>query len=111
MGHLSTVFSFRVVGKELRGDFVNGALVVSVRGGGRGGAGGGGRLGRVASGQLGRGHVLIELCVLIVQLLFSLAPPCAGSGVLHPRLLGGQGGRANRGEKEAGGRERSRQEG
>lgn len=88
---------------------------MTVRGGGRGG-GGGGRLGRVASGQLGHHrHVLIEVCVLIVQVLFSLAPPCAGSGVLHPRLLGGQVGWASErrrvgGEEDTGGRKRSRQE-
>lgn len=102
--HLSAVFSFSVAGQELRGDFVNGAFVVTVRGGGRGG---GGRLGRVASGQLGRGHVLIQVCVLIVQVLCSLAPPSAGSGVLHPRLLGGPAGPASRGEeRREGGEER-----
>lgn len=73
---------------------------------GGGGAGGGGRLGRVTTGQLGRGHVLIQFCVLIVQLLFSLTPPCGGSGVLHPRLLGGQFGRASRGERKIEGEER-----
>lgn len=99
LSHLSAVFSFRIAGEELRGDFANRGFVMTVRGGGRGG-GGGGRLGRVASGQLGRGHVLIQVCVLIVQFLFSLAPPCAGSGVLHPRLLGGQVGRASREAEE-----------
>lgn len=95
VSHLSGIFSFSIRREELRGDFINRGFVVTVRGRRRG-SGRGGRLGRVASGQLGRGHVLIEVCVLIVRLLFSLAPPCAGSGVLCLWVLRGKIGHACR---------------
>lgn len=87
VSHLSRAFSFTVSSEELRRDFRNGGFVVTVRGGG-GGSGRRGRLGRTARGQLGRGHVIIELGILIVHLLFQLAPPCARTGVQHLRVLG-----------------------
>ncbi len=86
VSHLSSIFSFSISSEELRGDLRNRSSVVPARGGGRGCRRG--RLGRMASGQLGRGHVLIEVRILIVHLLFQLAPPCAGTGVQRLRVLG-----------------------
>jgi len=77
VSHLSRSFSFRVSRQELRRDFRNRRSVAT------GGGGGGGRRGRLGS----RGHVFIEVSVLIVHLLFQLAPPCVGTGVLHLRVL------------------------
>lgn len=79
VSHLSSVFSFTVSSEELRRDFKSRSVVVTVRGGGRGSR----RRGRRGSGQLGAGHVFIEVSILIVPLLSQLTPPCAGTGVLH----------------------------
>lgn len=87
VSHLSSVFSLSISSEELRRDFRNRGFVVTVRGGGRGSRRRG-RLGSRASGQLWRGHVLIEVSVLIVHLLFHLAPPCAGTGVQRLWVLG-----------------------
>lgn len=86
VSHLSRAFRFSISSEELRGDFRNRGFVVTVRGGGGGGSGRRGRLGRTASGQLGRGHVIIELGILIVHLLFQLA--LDWTGVQHLWVLG-----------------------
>lgn len=87
VSHLSGIFSFSIRSQELRRHFRNGGFVVTVRGGGRGSRRRR-RLWRIAGGQLGRGHVLIEVGVLIVRLLFRRAPPCVRTGVLRLRVLG-----------------------
>lgn len=81
VSHLSTGFIFSISSEELGRDFRNRGFVVTGRSGGR-------RLGRTASGQLRRGHVFIEVSVLIVHFLFQLAPPCVGTGVLRLLVLG-----------------------
>lgn len=88
VSHLSGIFSFSIRSQDLRRHFRNGGFVVTVRGGGRGGRRRRRRLWRIAGGQLGRGHVLIEVSVLIVRLLFQLAPPCVRTGVQRLRVLG-----------------------
>lgn len=84
--HLRRGFSFSVIREEFRRDFRNRGFVVAGRSGGRGSRRRG-RLGGIASGQLWRGHVLIEVSILIVCFLFQLAPPCGRTGVLRLLVL------------------------